>query len=391
MVRDYKKMRVGLISYPIDYEQRTGIGNYTYYLVKNLIEIGKVDNLYLIHYRKFNEEVYSKAHEKIISVPEFLLYIPKIPGLISMFKLPFLIKKTEIDILHFPATWGAQILTFFLNPKVKKILTVHDLTPLLYSHTHMKHNVIIWNSTLRLIKNKIDIIIADSQNTKNDCIKYLNIPEKKIKVIYLAPDEIYQPINNKQEIKEEIYKKYNVEIPFILYVGTLERRKNIPTLIKAFYKLKKINIPHKLVIVGKKGWLYNDIFKTVEAFKLQEDIIFTGYVPKEDLVKFYNLADLFVYPSLYEGFGLPPLEAMACGCPVIISNTSSLPEVVGDAGILVDPYDVEELAKAMYEVLKDESFRIELAKKGLERAKLFSWRKTAEETWKVYEEVYYGK
>jgi glycosyltransferase involved in cell wall biosynthesis len=383
-------MRVGLISYPIDYEQRTGIGNYTYYLVKNLIEIGKADNLYLIHYRKFNEEVYSKAHEKIISVPEFLLHIPKIPALISMFKLPFLVKKTEIDILHFPAVWGAQIILSFLNSKVKKILTIHDLTPLLYPYTHKKYNVIIWNSTLQLIKNKIDMIITISQNTKNDCIKYLKIPENRIKVIYLAADKIYQPINNKHEIEEEIYKKYNIQIPFIIYVGTLEKRKNVSTLIKAFYRLKRIKIPHKLVIVGKKGWLYNDIFKTIESMKIQEDVIFTGYVPEEDLVKLYNLADLFVYPSYYEGFGLPPLEAMACGCPVITSNTSSLPEVVGDAGILVDPYDVEGLAKAMYEVLKDESFRIELAKKGLERAKLFSWRKTSEETWKVYEEVYYS-
>jgi glycosyltransferase involved in cell wall biosynthesis len=235
------------------------------------------------------------------------------------------------------------------------------------------------------------MIIADSQNTKNDCIKYLGIPEEKIKVIYLAPDSIYQPINNKQEIREQVCKKYNIEFPFILYTGTLEKRKNIPILIKAFYKLKKMGISHKLLIVGKKGWKYDDIFKTIKTLNLQKDIMFTGYVPKEDLVKFYNLADLFVYPSLYEGFGLPPLEAMACGCPVITSNTSSLPEVVKDAGIMFNPYCVDELVKIMYEVLIDESLRIELSRKGLERAKLFNWRKTAEETWKVYEGVYYGE
>jgi glycosyltransferase involved in cell wall biosynthesis len=148
---------------------------------------------------------------------------------------------------------------------------------------------------------------------------------------------------------------------------------------------------YKLVIVGGKGWKYDDIFRNIEALNLQEDVIFTGYVPKEDLVKFYNLADLFVYPSLYEGFGLPPLEAMACGCPVITSNTSSLPEVVGDAGIMVNPYDVNELVKVMYEVLTNEGLKKELSKKGLERAKLFDWKKTAEETWKAYEMVYHGK
>jgi len=171
----------------------------------------------------------------------------------------------------------------------------------------------------------------------------------------------------------------------------LEKRKNIPTLIKAFYESKRRRTNHKLVIVGKKGWKYDDIFETIDALNLKNEVIFTGYVPKEDLVKFYNTADLFVYPSVYEGFGLPPLEAMACGCPVITSNISSLPEVVGNAGITVNPYDVEELVEAMYRVLNDEDLRKELSKKGLERSKLFSWRKTAEETWKVYEEVFNNK
>lgn len=376
-------MNIGIISWFID-RQRTGIDTYTYSLIENLIKIGKVNNLYLIHYKKYQDEVYIKTHDVII---------PKIPfKLINVLGLPYVIGKINADILHVPSHWHTQIMPFFLNQKVKKILTIHDLTPLLYPETHTKQTVFLWNSTLKLIKNKINMIIADSQNTKNDCIKYLNIPEEKIKVIYLASDEIYQLINNKQEIRKELYKKYKyIGSPFILYVGTLEKRKNIPVLIKAFYKLKKMKMTHKLIIVGKKGWKYDDIFKTIEALNLQKDVIFTGYVPKEDLVKFYNLADVFVYPSLYEGFGLPPLEAMACGCPVITSNTSSLPEVVGDAGIMVNPYDVEGLVKAMYEVLTNESLRKELSRKSLQRAKLFSWRKTAEETWKVYERCYYGK
>lgn len=380
-------MKVGLISQVID-EQRTGIGTYTYNLIEKLINMGKTNNLYLIHFKGSKDKIYTKTHEVITKVP---FKFPKILiKLMQAFELLYIIDRINVDILHFPSPPLIQTIPLFLL-KSKKILTIHDLTPLLYPETHLKRTVFLGNLGLRLIKNKIDFIIAVSQSTKNDCVKYLNIPKEKIKVIYEASDEIYQPIDNKQEIREEIYKKYSIDSPFILYVGTLEKRKNIPVLMRAFYKLKKMKIAHKLVIVGMIGWKYNDIFKTSEALNLQKDVIFPRYLLKEDLVKFYNLADLFVYPSLYEGFGLPPLEAMACGCPVITSNTSSLPEVVGDAGVMVNPYDVDELTNKMYEVLTDEGLKKELSKKGLERAKLFSWRKTAEETWKVYEMVYYGE
>lgn len=145
---------------------------------------------------------------------------------------------------------------------------------------------------------------------------------------------------------------------------------------------------HKLVIVGGKGWKYTEIFDLIKIFKLKDDVIFTDYVPDNDLVKFYNIADLFVYPSLYEGFGLPPLEAMACGCPVITSNISSLPEVVGDAGLMIDPNDVENLTESMHEILTKEGLKEDYIKKSLERAKMFSWKKTAEQTWETYMETY---
>lgn len=218
-----------------------------------------------------------------------------------------------------------------------------------------------------------------------DIIRYFKIPENKIKVIYLGVDEDYKPLSE-TEIRK-VRQKYHLNYPFILYVGSLISHKNIPTLIKAFYKLKKYGLPHKLVITGKRGWKYKNIFEIISKLNLQKDVVFTGYVQREDLPALYNAADLFVYPSLYEGFGLPPLEAMACGTPVITSNTSSLPEVVGNAGIMVDPYDIDGLAKAMYEVLTNEGLRAELRKRGLERAKMFSWKKTAEETLNVYKGI----
>jgi glycosyltransferase involved in cell wall biosynthesis len=234
----------------------------------------------------------------------------------------------------------------------------------------------------RTLKN-VDMIITVSKSTKKDVIKCLKFPEEKIKVIYNGVDERFKPLKN----YNDVLHKYNINPPYILYIGTLEPRKNIPALIKAFYKLKKRGIRHKLVIVGKKGWKYKQIFRVVEDLNLRRDVVFTGYVSYNDLPKFYSAADLFVYPSLYEGFGLPPLEAMACGCPVITSNVSSLPEVVGDAGFIVDPSDIGGLSRTIKELLANDSLRENVIRKGLKRIKEFSWEKTAKESLKVYKEV----
>jgi glycosyltransferase involved in cell wall biosynthesis len=296
-------------------------------------------------------------------------------------KLPLKNELRKFDIIHNPYQFP-----IILNFKQKYIVTIHDLIQILFPNENQKIVYICQKMMFPKIVQSIDKIISDSHHTKQDIIKHFKIPEDKIKVIHLAASENYRPLNEKEIIN--IKQKYNLNYPFILYVGTLEPRKNIPTLLKALYKLKKQGIKHKLVITGKKGWKYKSIFETIDKLNLQKDVIFTGYVPDEDLPALYNAADLFVYPSLYEGFGLPPLEAMQCGTPVITSNTSSLPEVVGDAGIMVNPYDVDELANKMYEVLTNDGLREELSKKGLERAKLFSWKKCAEEHLKVYEEVY---
>ena len=367
-------MNVGILSWIID-RPRTGIDNYLYNILQNMNK----PKISLIHYNKTEDPIYSKNNEVIIK---------KIPFITNLLSMPYCINKSKINILHFPAHYHTQITPFFLNNNLKKILTIHDLTPLLFPETHVKKNAILWNSTLKLIKSRIDTIITDSINTKRDCIKYLKIPEEKIRAVPLAAGTQYKPLSSLKLIEEELKSRYNLEVPFILYVGTLEKRKNISTLIKAFNELKNQHITHKLVIIGQKGWKYEEIFETVHKLGLNNEIIFTGYVPDEDLVKFYNAADLFVYPSIYEGFGLPPLEAMACGTPVITSNTSSLPEVVGNAGITVDPYKTDGLIDKMHKILNSTNLQDKLSKKGIERAKTFSWDKTARETWKVYEDSY---
>lgn len=371
-------MKIGILPWTLN-PQRTGLENYLTSLITGMSEIGKSNELYLIRHEKIRDQLSELTNEIII--PNF----PKI--LKSPIGLPYAINKADLDIIHATAHYFSQITPFYLNFSTEKVLTIHDLIPFIYPTTVNK-NTKFWKTTLNLIKNRIDKIITISNHTKMDCMKYLGIPEEKIRVIYEAADEIFKPDKkNREKNQNYLNKKYGIEFPFILSVGTLEKRKNIPNLLKAFYRLKKTGNDHKLVIAGKMGWKYNKIFNTLEGLDIKKDVIFTGYVPNEDLVKLYNVADLFVFPSIYEGFGLPPLEAMACECPVITSNTSSLPEVVGDAGVLVDPYDDKVMADEMSNILTNDGFKAELSKKSLERAKLFSWKQTAEETWNVYEEV----
>jgi len=374
-------MKVGIISDRLN-RTLTGVGNYVYNLIKELSKIYK-DNLFLINYTENN--MFNDINKIIINNPFNFL-----PGKYSYYfwliYLNYYLMKNnkvvDLDIIHSPE----NVALFIKLKGQKKVITVHDIMPYRFrefydSVTYFRYRLLL-SKTLKTA----DAIIAVSCNTKLDIMRYFKIPEEKIKVIYNGVDDNYKPLSKKEV--ERIRQKYNLTFPYILYVGGLGPNKNIIRLIKAYYKLKKQNFDHKLVLVGAKRWQYNKISKLLKILDLQKDVIFLGYLPREDLPALYNAADLFVYPSLYEGFGLPPLEAMACGTPVITSNTSSLPEVVGDAGIMVDPYDVDGLAKAMYEVLTNDGLKEELRKRGLKRAKLFSWRKTAEETLKIYEEVY---
>lgn len=372
-------MKIGIITDFIDGNQG-GIGIYTHNLIKQLNEIDEFNEYYLIHGESKDTQIY-KANEEIL-VKKYSF--PKGSTAIwRYFSTPLKLKSmNQLDIVHDTYEIGP----LSIKMPFKRIITVHDLSPFLFPNTFSSSNVlfhkIFFSKTLR----SVDKIITVSESTKYDLVTYFNVPEDRIKVIFNGVDTKFRSL--RENDVNEFLKKYNINFPFILYVGTLEPRKNLPTLIKAYYQLKKKNINHKLVIAGRKGWKYQKIFETIDKLNLKDDIIFTGYVPENDLPALYNAADLFVYPSIYEGFGLPPLEAMACGTPVITSNTSSLPEVVGDAGIMVDPLDINELAHSMHEVLTNSALKIDLRKKGLERAKMFNWEKCGRETLEVYENVY---
>ncbi|GAA0129021.1 glycosyltransferase family 1 protein [Methanococcus maripaludis] len=368
-------MKIGIIADRLN-RPLTGIGNYIYNLITEISISNK--NIYIINYEE--NKIVPNVNKITIKNP-----VSRISNKSFYFwhlYLNYYLKKTnlDLDIIHSP-----ENATPFTTIRSKKVITVYDDIPFHFPEYFTKSTRYRHELLLQKTLNSSDKIISISENTKRDVINHFKIPEDKIKVIPLAANENFKKVDENETSK--IKSKYNINFPFILYVGTLEPRKNIPSLLNAFYIIKKQGIPHKLVIAGGKGWKYKEIFETIDKLNLQNDVIFTGYVPDEDLPGLYNAADLFVYPSLYEGFGLPPLEAMQCGTPVITSNTSSLPEVVGDAGIMINPYDVDELANKMYEVLTNEKLRKEMSKKGLERAKLFSWKKCAEEHLKVYEEV----
>jgi glycosyltransferase involved in cell wall biosynthesis len=270
---------------------------------------------------------------------------------------------------------------------LNRILTIYDLIPVLDSHKFTEN---IYNKYLKMIAS-IDInrdwITCISENTKNDFCNHTGMNPDRVFVTPLAAAAHFFPVNNKNIIRETI-KKYQIpDRPYLLSLCTLEPRKNLSFLIRCFTKiiLENPSIDLNLILVGVSGWKNNDIFKTAQENPLLKDrIIFTGYIPDEDLSAIYSGATAFIYPSLYEGFGLPPLEAMQCGTPVITSNTSSLPEVVGDAGIMIDPTDEDALCQAMLNIIQDSQMRNLLSQKGQERAQQFSWAKCAEETVKVY-------
>ena len=230
-------------------------------------------------------------------------------------------------------------------------------------------------------------IIAISENTKKDIIKFTGAEYEKITVVYEASDEKYDQIFDKSKL-DVIKKKYILPEQFIFCCDSITPRKNTIRLLNA-YNIIKDKVPHKLVLTGGVTWKSKKVSDLVESMK--DNVIKLGYVPDEDMPLLYNLANLFVYPSLYEGFGLPPLESMACGLPIITSNISSIPEVVGDAGVIVDPYNIDDLAKAMYEVLTNTKLREDMVKLGLDRAKQFNWEKCAKETLDVLEDVYNNK
>ncbi|WP_025742485.1 glycosyltransferase family 4 protein [Aquimarina pacifica] len=294
------------------------------------------------------------------------------------FCLESYLKRKECDLYHTPN----YVLPRFW--KLPSIVTIHDLITLDYPDLCKNQSVVYFNLLMRSTLKKAKKIITVSNTVKLDIIRHFGVNEEKIKVIHLGIDPIFKKTEN-----SDIASKYKLPEKYILFVGTIEGKKNLTRLLQAYKKLlQQDKITHKLVIVGKLGWKYKSMYQVIKEFDLEQQILFTGYVPKEDLPVLYSFADVFVFPSIYEGFGIPPLEAMACEVPVLVSREGASPEICGSACIKVDPYNIDDIANGIEILIHDEELRKKNIALSKEWVKQYSWEKTAKETIKVYEEVF---
>lgn len=300
----------------------------------------------------------------------------------SLLTLPVGLMREHIDVFHGLDHVGIPL--FF--KKGKYVVTVHDVLPLILPQMFTRKHRLVVMTALARVSRQADLVIVPSQSVKQDVVHYLHVGEDRIVVIPEGCETRFRPVGAAARLSE-VRLKYDLPALYILFLSTLQPRKNITTLLKAFAHLRHImalDPALRLVIAGARGWYDNEIFQTIQALGLEQVVRCPGFVAEEDLPDLYRGAIFFVFPSLYEGFGLPVLEAMRCGVPVIASNLSAIPEVVGKAAWLIDPHNVEELAAAMGELLHNEALRERLRHKGLARAQSFSWETTAQKTLDLY-------
>ncbi len=363
-------MRIGIDTRLVFY-QKAGIGQYIQGLTQALAEIDREDEFTLFASRKDGTQ--------IVSAPNFkhrMLWTPSHHRFETLAMSVELLPRT-LDVLHSPD---------FIPPRFTRypsVITVHDLAFLLYPRFLTPQSARYYGQ-VDVAARHANHIIAVSQSTKRDIIRLLGVPEDKVSVIYEAAQPIFRPLDHMQA-REHVAATYGITEDFVLFVSTIEPRKNLPTLLEAFRRMLDVYHPQaKLVVAGQRGWLTEQMDALVSKLQLGAHVRFLGAVPNEELLYLYNAACVFAMPSFYEGFGLPPLEALACGTPVVVSNTASLPEVVGDAGQLVDPNDVEAWSVALWRILSDATLRTEMCEKGRKRVAAFSWERAARETLNVY-------
>ncbi|MBE6048390.1 MAG: glycosyltransferase family 4 protein [Clostridium sp.] len=370
-------MRIGIDGRAAKWYRGTGIGTYTHQLISNLNLIDS-KNEYLIFLPENSSLNNLNSNFEIKSVN----HTPN-DNFWEEVSVPNILDDSKIDIYHVPQN-GVGLSE---NINCVKVITLHDIIPLKMPETVSDRYLNIFNNVLPNLIPKCEGIITVSQYSKDDIANEFNFPKEKIYVTHLAAEKIYKPLN-KSICKKIIKKKYSISDNFILYVGGFSPRKNIIGLIESFSLLSANTRKNlKLVITGKKGFSYSKYKNRAETLNISENVIFTDFIPLEDMPIFYNSAELLVYPSFYEGFGLPPLEAMACGTPVIASNVTSLPEVCNDSALLVNPNDIYELSNCMSNVLNDEHLMKNMIKNGLTRSSDFSWRKTALNTVSAYTDI----
>ncbi len=396
-------MRIGIDARMID---NTGIGRYLRNLLIHLAYLDN-ENEYVVF---LNQENTAVVEQENFTVVRLKIHIP-LYSLREQYWLPLEIRKRNVDLMHYP---NFDLPIFQSCPY---IVTIHDLIYYLYPEqcpSKIAHYYARF--MIRYATTHARMVLTDSEHSKHDLMSYFKLPADKIHVIYPAADKLFRtrtlerrhPAGNwnagipagiadrmsatqcGQDARAPI-QKYGIHSPYIFYIGKHHPYKNIKALLSAYKQYAEIYENFQLVIGGKRDERRQDLYTLVSEFGMEGRILFTDFVPETEIFELYRQAELFVFPSLYEGFGLPPLEAMACGVPVICSNAASLPEVVGDAAIQVNASDVNELADAIRTVLTNTDLREELKLKGQRRALQFSWEHAARQLMQVYERIYHGR
>jgi len=375
-------MRIGIDAHAIGARQG---GNETYIrsLIKSLAEIDG-ENLYTIYlanasaaaqWREGFTSQYKNFSVRLLPPPTPLVRVPVY--------LTYELFMRPVDVLHVQYTAPPFC-------RMPVVVTIHDLAFERMPETFTRRGSFQLKLTVRRTAKKAARIATVSEYSRQDLLSIYNLPPENVVVTYNGVESHFTPRPLTPNETEEIRGRFGIARDFLLAVGSLQPRKNLVRLIRAYAKLRseRADFTPQLVIVGRRLWLTHEIFDEVKRHRWADDVILTGYVADADLPALYRAAKAFVYPSLFEGFGLPPLEAMACGTPVVTSGVSSLPEVTGGAALLIDPNDEHSLAKALIEIVSDDLLRAELREKGIARAKKFTWRDAAEKTLRLYQEAY---
>ena len=353
--------------------QRSGVGTYTLQLLRAMLESAPPDWTFYAYSNRSLAGLQSDIERAVLAphgrfAPSRWLWV--------QLRLAALARREECTVMHCPNGMGPLWSTTPL------VLTIHDLSLIRYPEYHPRRRIPSRTLLPRLAR-RAAAVIAVSEFTRGEILRVLGLPGDKVHTVHAAAAECFQPVTDPARMAA-VRDKYGLPPRFVLYVGAVEPRKNLHRLLRAFRDVRQREFPHQLILAGPPGWMMDDFAHERSRLGLDGVVRLLGYVPADDMPALYSLAELFVYPSLYEGFGLPTLEAMACGTPVLSSNGSALAEVCGDSSRLVDPENEEELAEAMAILLGDADLRADLSRKGLQRARDFSWRRAAKETMAVY-------
>ncbi len=370
-------MKIGIDGRAAKWYRGTGIGTYTYQLINSLNKIDNINSYLLFMSENCASTIKFNNNFNINNINEQVKN-----SFWDEVNIPNILYDKDIQLYHVPQN-GVGLPS---EKNCKFVITLHDVIPYRMPETVSDRYLKIFSEEIPDIISLCDGIITVSEFSKMDIMKSFGIPSDKIFVTHLASEDIYKPMD-KNICKNYLNKFYSINTKFILYVGGFSPRKNIVGLLDAFSKVSKQIKDLNLIIIGQHGLSYELYKNRAAKLNISDKVLFPGFIPVEHMPIFYNASELFVYPSFYEGFGLPPVEAMACGIPVIASNITSLPEVLGDSALLVNPNDIDCLSQSMYNVLTDNKLKSSLVKKGLLRASSFSWNKTAEDTLDSYNKI----